>query len=246
MFFEEKIVPFIAGAILCNLVGVFSSLLSGIFQGNYFGPGSWYAGLNKPQVWPPNFLFGPVWFSLYTVMGVGAAMIFMSYGFSLPLYLFIGQLCFNFLWSIIFFGLHRISFAMITLVVIDLLYVAMLGYIFFVPGENQLAPEAIKAASQAGCLFVLFIPIFLVSVFQNLFSNIGLKKEGILNVIFSWASVLIMLVLMAFLFFWLDLPTKYSTLKSNHAIFIMLFPTMLWISFASYLNFNILSLNRNS
>ena len=113
---------FAAAALLCNGVGIGSSLLSGMFQGTYFEPGNWYATLSKPTVWPPNFLFGPVWLSLYTVMGIGALMIIKSFGFmSIAFYLFAAQLVLNFLWSIVFFGWHKIDSAMYILIIIDLI-----------------------------------------------------------------------------------------------------------------------------
>ena len=40
--------------------------------GGLAGPGAWYRGINKPACNPPDWLFGPVWTLLYTVMGVAA------------------------------------------------------------------------------------------------------------------------------------------------------------------------------
>ena len=68
----------------------------------------WYAGLAKPSFNPPNWIFGPVWFSLYALMAVA---VWRLLGASAPqkraaLILFFVQLAFNAAWSWLFFGLH--------------------------------------------------------------------------------------------------------------------------------------------
>ena len=59
---------------LCVLVGVISGLLT---RREISG---WYAGLRKPSFNPPNWIFGPVWTTLYILMGVAAWMIWMPAG----------------------------------------------------------------------------------------------------------------------------------------------------------------------
>ena len=74
----------------------------------------WYAHLNKPQWTPPNWVFGPVWSTLYLMMAVAAWLVWREHGLRgavLPLALFAAQLLLNTLWSIIFFGLHRVGLA---------------------------------------------------------------------------------------------------------------------------------------
>jgi benzodiazapine receptor len=69
----------------------------------------WYATLPKPAWTPPNWLFGPVWTTLYLCMAVAAWLVWRQAGFSparLPLTLFVIQLALNVVWSGIFFRLR--------------------------------------------------------------------------------------------------------------------------------------------
>jgi len=78
---------------------------------------TWYIGLNKPFFSPPNWLFGPVWITLYTLMGITAYRVWRLVQFkakSLPFWhVFWTQLILNTLWSIIFFGLKATGLAVI-------------------------------------------------------------------------------------------------------------------------------------
>ncbi len=80
----------------------------------------WYAQLNKPWFNPPNWLFSPVWTSLYVMMGIALWLVWKS---DAPqklkrraIYLFAAQLVLNFLWSLIFFNLHQIGWALVEIV----------------------------------------------------------------------------------------------------------------------------------
>ncbi len=71
---------------------------------------TWYATLSKPSFAPPNWLFGPVWTTLYILMGISAYLIWEK-GMKKKLVrnallLFALQLILNALWSILFFGLR--------------------------------------------------------------------------------------------------------------------------------------------
>ena len=78
-------------------------------MGVLFPPGDWYASLSKPDWNPPSWLFGPVWATLYTMMGISAWLVWRSGGFRsqrLPLSFFLFQLILNAAWTPLFFGLH--------------------------------------------------------------------------------------------------------------------------------------------
>ena len=75
---------------------------------------TWYAHLNKPFFSPPNYLFGPVWTTLYILMGISLYLIWKK---KKPLKLFWIQLILNAIWTPIFFGAHAILLAFVIIVV---------------------------------------------------------------------------------------------------------------------------------
>lgn len=88
---------------------------------------TWYIYLHKPTFNPPNWIFAPVWTSLYILIGISAWMIWKQRN-SMPGYtsaknIYFVQLFFNFLWSIVFFGTHQIFGAII---IIALLWVCII------------------------------------------------------------------------------------------------------------------------
>jgi len=87
---------------------------------------TWYAALNKPSFNPPNWIFAPVWTTLYVLMGVAAGRIWKRCGFGIEIRFWAGQLVLNFLWSLIFFQQHMIGTALIDIAVLWLLIAATL------------------------------------------------------------------------------------------------------------------------
>ena len=70
----------------------------------------WYAGLKKPGFTPPNSVFGPIWISLYLLMGVAVFLVWREGLYQGPnkiaFIIFWIQLVLNILWSVVFFGLR--------------------------------------------------------------------------------------------------------------------------------------------
>ena len=87
---------------------------------------TWYPTLVKPSFNPPNWIFAPVWTSLYVMMGVAAGLIWnqiTTQKSAVPkaLQYFTIQLILNALWSYLFFGLHNLMLATIEVVLLWLM-----------------------------------------------------------------------------------------------------------------------------
>ena len=71
---------------------------------------TWYAALVKPSLMPANFVFTPVWFALYLLMGVALFLVWRrgvaESGVKKALVAFDAQLILHILWSALFFGLE--------------------------------------------------------------------------------------------------------------------------------------------
>lgn len=100
--------------------------------GSRFMPGEWYASLAKPSWNPPSWVFGPVWSTLYILMGVSAWLVWRKAGFaeaSVVLGLFVFQLLLNALWSYLFFGAHRPDLAFVDIIALWLvILVTTIGF----------------------------------------------------------------------------------------------------------------------
>lgn len=99
----------------------------------------WYNALNKPSWNPPNWLFGPVWTLLYTLMGIAAWRVWNKFGFRharMALITFLIQLILNGLWSQLFFGLQAPGWAFLE---IFFLLAAILVTTFLFSKKNRTA-----------------------------------------------------------------------------------------------------------
>jgi tryptophan-rich sensory protein len=82
------------------------------------GKGLWYRALDKPSWNPPDWVFGPVWSGLFTLMAVSAWRVYKkepSAMRSVALGLWMTQLGLNTAWSVLFFGEHKKAAALLDL-----------------------------------------------------------------------------------------------------------------------------------
>ncbi|MCX9082092.1 MAG: tryptophan-rich sensory protein [Candidatus Methanoperedens sp.] len=114
------------------IFSIFICLFAG-FIGSYFTTPAiptWFATLQKPSFAPPNWVFAPVWTSLYIMMGISLFLVWQKgredKTVKAAIYLFAGQLVLNALWSFVFFGLRS---PLLGLIEIIILWIAILATI---------------------------------------------------------------------------------------------------------------------
>lgn len=112
------------------IIAIVVSELAGIIGSVFTAPAisTWYATLVKPELSPPNWLFAPVWTTLFLLMGIAAWLIWRigleRHDVRLALGIFILQLILNTLWSFIFFGQQNLGLALAEIIVLWLAIVA--------------------------------------------------------------------------------------------------------------------------
>ena len=109
---KKRIPKLIISLIIPQLAGVVGSL----FTMNSIS--SWYTTLEKPEFTPPNSVFGPVWITLYFLIGISLYLVSTSKNQKsrTPLIIFGIQMILNAIWSIVFFGLESPIFGLFVIV----------------------------------------------------------------------------------------------------------------------------------
>ena len=89
----------------------------------------WYGTLQRPALAPPNWVFGPVWTTLFALMGVALWLVWRRVDTSpresrIGLGVFAIHFGFNLGWSAVFFGMRDIGRGLVVIGVLWLLIVA--------------------------------------------------------------------------------------------------------------------------
>ncbi len=112
----KNIVKLIVSIVICQLAGVIGSLFT------IPSISIWYSTIQKPSFTPPNWLFAPVWITLFTLMGISLYLVWnkglKNKEEKLSLFIFFVQLVLNSFWSILFFGLKSPFFAFIEIIIL--------------------------------------------------------------------------------------------------------------------------------
>lgn len=98
------------------------------FFGGLYRPDAWYQALSKPAWPPPGWLFAPVWSALYLAMAIAGWQAWKVRSVAMfPLRLWMAQLLLNALWTWLFFGLHRIGWALVDIWILEALVLAFIA-----------------------------------------------------------------------------------------------------------------------
>lgn len=122
-------------AIFKLIIAIGVSLGAGVVGSIFTGPAvqsAWYATLVKPALNPPAWVFGPVWTTLFVLMGISLFLIWKSDPAVARkerrrgVILFFIQLILNTLWSIIFFAWRSPGGALVEIILLWLAILATL------------------------------------------------------------------------------------------------------------------------
>ena len=99
------------------LVTFGASVIGSLATINYKEP--WYSLLNKPTFNPPDWVFGPVWTTLYLMMTLAIWLFWHSNNRNKnTVYVYLIHLVFNTTWSVVFFVFHNMVLALFILILL--------------------------------------------------------------------------------------------------------------------------------
>ena len=118
---KNKIVTFI----LFLSITFSASLIGGLATINFKEP--WYSLLNKPVFNPPDWIFAPVWTTLYLMMTVAVWIFWHTKNKNInTIYIYFIHLVFNTTWSVVFFVIHNMVLALILLIILIALIINLI------------------------------------------------------------------------------------------------------------------------
>ena len=117
---KNKFISFIIFAIITYS----ASFIGSIATISYKEP--WYSTLNKSLLTPPDWVFAPVWTTLYLFMAIAIWSAWhKNYNINLVL-IYLIHLCFNTTWSVVFFVFHNMVLALLVLIILIALIINLI------------------------------------------------------------------------------------------------------------------------
>ena len=87
----------------------------------------WYSQLIKSNYNPPDWIFAPIWTTLYVMMTLAIWFFWHTKNRDInTVYIYFIHIAFNTTWSIVFFGLHQIFLAFVVLIILILLIIVLI------------------------------------------------------------------------------------------------------------------------
>ena len=118
---KNKFISFI----LFFIITYSASFIGGMATISFKEP--WYSQLIKSNYNPPDWIFAPVWTTLYLMMTLAIWFFWHSKNRDMnTIYIYFIHIVFNTTWSIVFFGLHQILFALIVLLILIFLIIILI------------------------------------------------------------------------------------------------------------------------
>ena len=108
----KRIINYIWPVLLCFGIGFAASRLQSESMME------WYPNLNKSALTPPNIAFPIAWSVIYLLMGLSLGRV-LNRGDKKSTVIWMVQLVFNFLWSILFFTMHMPFWGFIDILLLD-------------------------------------------------------------------------------------------------------------------------------
>jgi len=102
-----------------------ASFIGGLVTFTFKEP--WYSELTKSNFNPPDWIFAPVWTTLYLMMTLAIWFFWHSKNREMnTIYIYFIHIVFNTTWSVVFFGFHNIFLALVNLIILILLIVILI------------------------------------------------------------------------------------------------------------------------
>jgi benzodiazapine receptor len=114
----------IVALVVCIAVSLAAGAVGGVASVN---AGAFYGQLDRPPWAPPGWLFGPVWTTLYVLMGIAAWLVWREAGWvggRAAFVLFLAQLALNALWTWLFFAWRNGALALAGIVALLMFIIA--------------------------------------------------------------------------------------------------------------------------
>ena len=111
--------------VLFFIITFSASFIGGLVTYTFKEP--WYSELTKSNFNPPDWIFAPVWTTLYLMMTLAIWFFWHSKNREMnTIYIYFIHIVFNTTWSVVFFGFHNIFLALVNLIILIFLIVILI------------------------------------------------------------------------------------------------------------------------